>query len=136
LGVDFAAPTGTPVRVVGDGVVEFAGWQRGYGNVVVVNHRNGHSTAYAHLSRIQVRKGERLGQGTLVGAVGSTGVSTGPHLPFEFRDNGVHRDPLTLAKQGEAIPVSPGARPAFDAVAQRMAVELTAAAQYTTASAE
>lgn len=136
LGVDFAAPTGTPVRVVGDGVVEYAGWQRGYGNVVVVNHRNGHSTAYAHLSRIQVRKGERLEQGALVGAVGSTGVSTGPHLHFEFRDNGVHRDPLTLAKQGEAIPVSPSARPAFDAVAQRMALELTAAAQYTTASAE
>jgi len=136
LGVDFAAPTGTPVRAVGDGVVEFAGVQRGYGNLVVLNHRNGHSTAYAHLSSIGVRKGQRVEQGTLVGAVGSTGVSTGPHLHFEFRDNGVHKDPLTLARQGEAVPVSPGARPAFNALAQRMAVELTAAAQYTTASAE
>lgn len=136
LGVDFAAPLGTPVRVVGDGVVDFSGWQRGYGNVVVVNHRNGHATAYAHLSRIHVRKGQRVEQGTLIGDVGSTGVSTGPHLHFEFRDNGVHRDPLTLAKQGEVIPVDPRDRPAFDAVAQRMAAELTAAAQYTTASAE
>lgn len=136
LGVDFAAPTGTPVRAVGDGVVDFAGMQKGYGNVVVLNHRNGHSTAYAHLSRIHVRKGQRIEQGFLIGAVGSTGVSTGPHLHFEFRDNGVHKDPLTLAKQGEAVPVSASARPAFNALAQRMAVELTAAAQFTTASAE
>jgi murein DD-endopeptidase MepM/ murein hydrolase activator NlpD len=136
LGVDFAAPTGTPVRAVGDGVVDFAASQRGYGNVVVLSHRNGHTTAYAHLSRILVRKGQRVEQGVLVGEVGSTGVSTGPHLHFEFRDNGVHKDPLTLAKQGEAVPVSTAARPVFNAVSQRMAVELTAAAQYTTASAE
>lgn len=136
LGVDFAAPTGTPVRAVGDGVVEFAGTQRGYGNLVVLSHRGGVSTAYAHLSRIHVRKGQRVEQGVLVGDVGSTGVSTGPHLHFEFRENGVHKDPLTLARQGEAVPVSAGARQAFNAVAQRMAMELTAAAQYTTASAE
>ena len=136
LGVDFAAPTGTPVRAVGDGVVEFAGSQRGYGNLVVLNHRGGQSTAYAHLNRIHVRKGQRVEQGVLVGEVGSTGVSTGPHLHFEFRDNGVHKDPLTLARQGEAVPVSTGSRPTFNALAQRMSVELTAAAQYTTASAE
>ena len=136
LGVDFAAPTGTPVRAVGDGVVEFAGTQRGYGNLVVLNHRGGQSTAYAHLNRIHVRKGQRVEQGVLVGEVGSTGVSTGPHLHFEFRDNGVHKDPLTLARQGEAVPVSTSARPTFNALAQRMSVELTAAAQYTTASAE
>lgn len=136
LGVDFAAPTGTPVRAVGDGVVEFAGTQRGYGNLVVLSHRGGVSTAYAHLSRIHVRKGQRVEQGVLVGDVGSTGVSTGPHLHFEFRENGVHKDPLTLARQGEAVPVSAGARQAFNAVAQRMAMELTAAAQYTTANAE
>jgi len=136
LGVDFAAPTGTPVRAVGDGVVEFAGTQRGYGNVVVLNHRGGQSTAYAHLNRIHVRKGQRVEQGVLVGEVGSTGVSTGPHLHFEFRDNGVHKDPLTLARQGEAVPVSTSSRPTFNALAQRMSVELTAAAQYTIASAE
>ena len=136
LGVDFAAPTGTPVRAVGDGVVEFAGSQRGYGNLVVLNHRGGQSTAYAHLNRIHVRKGQRVEQGVLVGEVGSTGVSTGPHLHFEFRDNGVHKDPLTLARQGEAVPVSTSSRPTFNALAQRMSVELTAAAQYTTASAE
>lgn len=136
LGIDFAAPTGTPVRAVGDGVVDFAGWQRGYGNVIVLNHRNGHSTLYGHLSRINVRKGERVEQNALIGAVGSTGVSTGPHLHFEFRDNGVHKDPLMLAKQGESLAVSDSARAAFNDIAQRMSVELAAAAQYTTASAE
>ena len=80
LGVDFAAPTGTPVRTVGDGVVSFAGWQGGYGNIVVVQHANDQQTAYAHLSRIDVRKGEKVAQGEFIGAVGSTGASTGPHL--------------------------------------------------------
>ena len=136
LGVDFAAPTGTPVRVVGDGVVDFAGWQRGYGNFIVVNHRNNQSTAYAHLSSILVRKGQRVEQGSNIGLVGSTGASTGAHLHFEFRDAGVHKDPLTIAKHSESIPMSASARSVFTAHAQRMKVELTAAAQLMTASAE
>lgn len=136
LGVDYAAPTGTPVRVVGDGVVSFAGWQGGYGNIIVVEHRNQQSTAYAHLSRILVRKGQRVDQSTVIGLVGSTGASTGAHLHFEFRENGKHTDPLTIAKQGQTVPVSASARADFTAQAKLMRVELTAAAQIVTASAE
>ena len=136
LGVDYAAPTGTPVRVVGDGTVNFAGWQRGYGNVIVVNHRNNHSTVYAHLHAIHVRQGQRVEQASVIGLVGSTGASTGPHLHFEFRDNGEPKDPLMIAKQGETVPVSTSARSDFNAQAQRMKVELSAAAQMVTASAE
>lgn len=136
LGVDFAAPTGTPVRTVGDGVVSFAGRQGGYGNLIVVNHRSGQATAYAHLSKILVRQGQRVEQGSRIGEVGSTGSSTGPHLHFEFRENGQHKDPLTVAKQGETVPVSSGAKAAFNSMVARMKVELAAAAQVTTASAE
>jgi murein DD-endopeptidase MepM/ murein hydrolase activator NlpD len=136
LGVDFVAPIGTPVRSVGDGIVEVAGWQGGYGNIIVVKHRNNQSTAYAHLSRIQVRQGERVEQGETIGLVGSTGISTGPHLHFEFRDNGTHRDPMLIAKEGETIPVSPAAMPAFLAHAQQMKRELAAASSVTTANGE
>jgi murein DD-endopeptidase MepM/ murein hydrolase activator NlpD len=103
LGVDYGAPTGTPVRSVGDGVVHFAGRQNGYGNVVEVQHGNERSTLYAHLSRIDVRKGQRVEQGERVGAVGATGWATGPHLHFEFRVNGQHQDPLLIAKAAEAV---------------------------------
>ncbi len=136
LGVDYAAPNGTPVRVVGDGVVTFAGWQGGYGNFIVVEHRNRESTAYGHLSRIMVRKGQRVEQSTVIGLVGSTGASTGNHLHFEFREAGVHVDPLIIAKKGETIPVSANARADFNALSKRMQVELAAAAQMQTASAE
>jgi len=136
LGVDFAAPTGTPVRTIGDGVVSFAGWQRGYGNVIEITHKNQQSTLYAHLSRIDVRKGQRLEQGEVIGAVGSTGVSTGPHLHFEFRDKGVHQDPLMIARQSENIPISPALRARFDAVAQLQRQHLDAAASVQRASAE
>ena len=113
LGVDYAAPTGTPVRVVGDGVVEFAGWQGGYGNVVHVRHGGDRLTVYAHLSRVDVRKGQRLAQGQHLGAVGATGWATGPHLHFEFRVNGVHQDPLKIAKASESVPLDPASRPRF-----------------------
>ena len=82
LGVDYGAPTGTPVRSVGDGVVEFAGVQNGYGNVVIIKHRNNHETLYAHLSRIGVRKGQSVSQGDNIGAVGATGWATGPAPAF------------------------------------------------------
>lgn len=136
LGVDYAAPTGTPVRTVGDGIVEFAGVQGGYGNVIQIRHRSNQITVYAHLSRIDVRKGQRVGQGDRIGAVGSTGVSTGPHLHFEFRDNGQHRDPLVIARQSEAIRLPNELRPAFEAVAQQMRVTLEAAANLQQASAQ
>lgn len=117
LGVDYAAPTGTPVRTIGDGRVRFAGWQGGYGKVVFVEHRNGQSTVYAHLSRIDVRVGQSLNKGETLGAVGSTGASTGPHLHFEFRINGQHQDPLAMVRKSEAVTISPAQRPQFEAVA-------------------
>lgn len=137
LGTDFAAPTGTPVRTVGDGVVEFAGVQNGFGNVVFVQHRNQHVTVYAHLSRIDVRKGQSVEQGQTLGAVGSTGWATGPHLHFEFRVNGQHQDPQTIVAQSEAAaPVSKAARPAFERLANNMRIQLSAAALIEQASAE
>ena len=128
LGVDYAAPTGTPVRSVGDGVVEYAGVQNGFGNVVFVSHRNNHTTVYAHLSRIDVRRGQAVSQAQVVGAVGSTGWATGPHLHFEFRINGQHHDPLTIAKQSEAVPVSAGAKGSFERLAVSMRQQLLLAA--------
>jgi murein DD-endopeptidase MepM/ murein hydrolase activator NlpD len=137
LGTDFAAPTGTAVRTVGDGVVDFAGVQNGYGNVVYVKHRNQHVTVYAHLSRIDVKKGQAVDQGQKIGAVGATGWATGPHLHFEFRVNGEHRDPMTIARESEsAQPVPVAARPAFDRLAANMRVQLSSAEQIMQASAE
>ena len=137
LGTDFAAPTGTTVRTVGDGVVEFAGVQNGFGNVVFIKHRNQHVTVYAHLSRIGVKKGESVSQGQTIGAVGATGWATGPHLHFEFRVNGEHQDPMVIARQSEAAaPVSAAARPAFDRLASVMRTELTSAELIQQASAE
>ena len=126
LGVDYAAPTGTPVRSVGDGVVDFAGVQGGFGNVVFVRHRNSHITVYAHLSRIAVRRGQRVEQGQHIGTVGATGWATGPHLHFEFRVNGQHQNPLTVARNSESIPVSPAARPAFNRVSALARQQLAA----------
>lgn len=102
-GVDYPAPIGTPVRTVGDGVVEFAGWQNGFGNVVEIRHAGSKSTVYAHLSRIDVRKGDRVAQGHTIGAVGNTGWSTGPHLHFELKVDGVHQDPIRIAKNSETV---------------------------------
>jgi murein DD-endopeptidase MepM/ murein hydrolase activator NlpD len=93
-GVDYGAPQGTPVRTVGDGVVEFAGWQNGYGNVVHVKHNGDLTTVYAHLSRIEVRKGQHVDQGQSLGAVGMTGWATGPHLHFELKVHDLQVNPL------------------------------------------
>lgn len=127
LGVDYGAESGTPVRSVGDGVVEFAGEQNGFGNVVIVKHNNTDQTFYAHLSRIDVKPGQAVNQGQHVGAVGATGWATGPHLHFEFRVNGVHRDPVQMAKQSTTLPLSEAARPEFDRLARSMQAQLAAA---------
>lgn len=137
LGVDYGAPTGTAVRSVGDGVVEFAGWQNGFGNVVIVKHNASDSTVYAHLSRIDVRTRGSVSQGQRIGAVGSTGWATGPHLHFEFRVNGRHQDPLTLARRAEGAALSAQAQPAFDQLAAAMRLKLDAASSMAmTASVE
>jgi murein DD-endopeptidase MepM/ murein hydrolase activator NlpD len=106
------------VRVVGDGVVSFAGWQNGYGNVVQIQHSGNRMTAYAHLSRMDVRKGQSVQQGQLIGAVGATGWATGPHLHFEFKVAGTHVDPMKIARASESTLLSPTALAQF----RRMAV--------------
>ena len=92
-GIDIAAPTGTPIRAAAAGTVIYAGYMGGYGNLVIIDHGNGLSTAYAHQSAIYVGGGS-VSQGTVIGAVGSTGNSTGPHLHFEVRVNGSAVDPM------------------------------------------
>lgn len=136
LGVDYAAPTGTPVRTIADGVVTFAGTQNGYGNVIEVTHRDNKSTLFAHLSRIDVRKGQKVEQGEFIGAVGTTGRSTGPHLHFEFRDRGVHQDPLEVARSSEKVEIDAELRPRFNVVAQLQRQQLDAASSIQQASAE
>lgn len=136
LGVDYAAPTGTAVRSIGEGVVEFAGVQNGFGNVVFVNHGKQHTTVYAHLNHINVRKGQPVSQGQNIGAVGATGWATGPHLHFEFRINGQHRDPLTMARQSEALAVTASAKPLFDRSASDARLALAAAASMQQSSAQ
>jgi murein DD-endopeptidase MepM/ murein hydrolase activator NlpD len=120
LGVDYGAPIGTAVRCVGDGTVEFAGWQNGYGNVVEVRHGNDRTTLYAHLSRIDVKKGQHVEQGQHVGAVGMTGWATGPHLHFEFRVHGHHQDPLLAAKASDPITLDAASRARFAEVARSL----------------
>lgn len=137
-GVDYAAPTGTPVRTIGDGKVEFAGVQNGYGNVIYVKHRNAKdTTVYAHLSRIDVKTGDNVMQGERIGAVGATGVATGPHLHFEFRVNNDPQDPTEiLAEQRESVPVSPGGRAAFAKLSDGMKLQLSAASNITAGTFE
>lgn len=113
-GVDYGAPTGTRVRTTADGVVAFAGVKGGYGNMVIVRHTGNIETAYAHLSRISVRTGQRVSQNDTVGLVGATGTATGPHLHYEFRVAGVHKDPLRVVLP-EAPPLSGAALIAFRA---------------------
>lgn len=97
-GIDYAAPTGTPIRAVADAMVSFAGWQGGYGNIVILEHQKPYSTAYGHLSRFAkgVKRGSRVKQGEIIGYVGSTGLATGPHLHYEFRVAGVQKNPLGM----------------------------------------
>lgn len=136
LGVDYAAPIGTAVRSVGDGVVEFAGIQNGYGNVVKVKHTNQISTVYAHLSRINVRVGQSVPQGQVIGAVGMTGWATGPHLHFEYRVNGVYEDPQVVARHNNTVPLTASAKPLFDRAAIQARTALAAANQMQFSSVE
>jgi murein DD-endopeptidase MepM/ murein hydrolase activator NlpD len=97
-GVDYAAPTGTPIRAAGDGKVVFKGRKGGYGKVIILRHGAIYSTVYGHMSRYArgLSVGKRVRQGQIIGYVGMTGLATGPHLHYEFRVHGVHRNPLTV----------------------------------------
>ena len=105
-GVDYAAARGTPIRAAGDGKVKFAGKKGGYGRLIVLQHGGRYTTAYGHLHRYAkgIRSGKKVKQGQIIGYVGSSGLATGPHLHYEFRVNGVHRNPLTV-RLPEAKPV-------------------------------
>ena len=96
-GVDYGAGTGTPIHAAGDARVKFVGWKSGYGRTIVLDHGKGYTTLYAHMSRFgKYKPGSSIKQGTVIGYVGSSGLATGPHLHYEFRINGVHRNPLTV----------------------------------------
>ena len=103
-GVDFAAPSGTPIHAAGNGKIAFRGWQSGYGNVVIIQHDAHHSTLYGHMSRFGGEQvGQHVSQGQTIGFVGMTGLATGPHVHYEFRIDGQHRDPLTVT----SLPAQP-----------------------------
>jgi murein DD-endopeptidase MepM/ murein hydrolase activator NlpD len=123
-GVDYGAPTGTPIRAVGDGVVDFAGWQNGYGNVVEIRHSNLRSTVYAHMSQVDVRRGQRIEQGARVGTVGATGWATGPHLHFEVKVAGVQQDPTIMAKASETTVLTAAAKAEFAQIARSVKSQL------------
>jgi murein DD-endopeptidase MepM/ murein hydrolase activator NlpD len=124
-GIDYAAPIGTHVEATADGTVAFVGWERGYGNVIMLNHQGGISTRYAHLSSFApgLHKGERVHQGDVIGHVGQTGWATGPHLHYEFRINNQVRNPLTVALPG-GHPIPPQQLAAFHSESSPLAAEL------------
>ncbi len=126
-GVDYAAATGTPIKSAGDGKVIFAGRKGGYGNAVIVQHGERYTTLYAHMNRVKpgIKRGKRVKQGQIIGYVGSTGYATGPHLHYEFRVNGVHRNPVTVPlPHAEPLPKSELA--SFEPVANEMLALLEA----------
>ena len=126
-GVDYGAPSGTAIRTVGDGTVDFAGWQNGYGNVVEVRHSAQRSTLYAHMSRIDVKRGTHVEQGQRIGAVGATGWATGPHLHFEVKVGGVQQNPMIMAKASEAIPLAAAQKAEFAQLAKSLKGQLEVA---------
>jgi len=134
-GIDYAAPTGTPVRAIADAVVSFAGRQGGYGNLLVLNHQGPYSTAYGHLSRFAkgIKRGSHVSQGEVIAYVGSTGLATGPHLHYEFRVNGEQKNPLAL-KLPNAYPLAPQYRSLFASSAQPLLSRLDTARNSRTAS--
>jgi len=124
-GVDYAAPTGTPIKAAGDGKIIFRGMKNGYGNAVIVQHGGNITTLYAHMSRFSksTRLGRRVVQGQTIGYVGKTGLATAPHLHYEYRLNGVHRNPRTV-KLPQADPISEEYRAEFLAAAEPIMDEL------------
>jgi murein DD-endopeptidase MepM/ murein hydrolase activator NlpD len=129
-GIDYAAPVGTPVRAAGAGRVAFRGTQGGYGNVVMVMHPGGVETVYGHLSHFSpsLFVGKRVQQGELVGYVGMTGLATGPHLHYEYRVGGVHRNPASI-KSLPAEPISPALRADFNVRTAELLASLDAASR-------
>jgi len=125
-GVDYGAPRGTPVRATGDGMVKLAGRLHGYGKTVTIRHGEKYTTLYAHLNGYAkgIKAGARVRQGDIIGYVGSTGWSTGPHLHYEFRVNGVHQNPLTM-ELPKSAPIADRYKPEFLAQADSWVAKLS-----------
>lgn len=136
-GVDYAAPRGTPIKSAGDGKVIFAGKKGGYGKVVIVQHGQKYTTLYAHMNRIRpgMKRGKRVSQGQTIGYVGSTGYATGPHLHYEFRVNGVHRNPLTVPLP-QASPLPKAELTRFNPLSVKMLAQLDTYKQTRLASSQ
>ncbi|RKZ84535.1 MAG: peptidase M23 [Gammaproteobacteria bacterium] len=124
-GVDYAAARGTPITATGDGKVDFVGAKGGYGRTVVLSHGGKYTTLYAHMSKYKrgIKRGKRVHQGDVIGYIGSSGLATGPHLHYEFRVSGVHRNPLTV-KLPKAEPLPKKYRSEFDQQAQPLLAQL------------
>ena len=105
-GMDLAAPVGSLVSAAADGTVEHSGWMNGYGNLIILDHGNGYETYYGHLSRLDVMEGQSIRRGERIGAVGSTGRSTGPHLHYEVRVDGVPVNPYRFLSRGNTLQVA------------------------------
>lgn len=125
-GVDYAAPVGTPIKTTGDGKIVFIGRKGGYGKAILIQHGGQYSTLYGHMSRFHrgMHVGKRVKQGQIIGYVGSTGRATGPHLHYEFRVNGVFRNPLTV-KLPNAQPINAAYKQDFENHAQVLLSQLT-----------
>ena len=136
-GVDYAAPIGTRIKATADGTVAFAGQQGGYGNVIMLQHAGGITTVYGHLSRFAagLRRGQRVSQGDVIGHVGMSGLASGPHLHYEFRVHGEHRDPLKVALPNTAT-ISNVNQAAFKQQTQGLAAQLALLRNTRTASIE
>ena len=122
-GTDYAAPTGTPIMTTASGVVEQAGFTTGNGNFVKIKHDNTYSTQYLHMSKILVRRGQRVKQGDIIGKVGSTGLASGPHVCYRFWKNGVQVDALQL-KLPNSQPMESRNLPRFNKQMQPLKREL------------
>lgn len=123
-GTDFAAAIGTPVKATADGVVELTGQQNGYGNVVMIKHQGRYTTVYGHLSRFgKFKSGQRVAQGDVIGYVGMTGMTSGPHLHYEFKVNGLQHDPLSVALPN-AKPIDETNKVAFQALSSQFLTRL------------
>lgn len=123
-GVDYAAPMNTPIKAAGDGRVQFSGWQNGFGNVVFIQHPDNIVTVYAHANKLAgLKKGQKVRQGQVIAYVGKTGWATGPHLHYEFRVNGVHRNPMTV-KLPDAAPIASSEMANFKKRSQLMIARL------------
>ncbi len=132
--MDYAAARGTPIKAVGDGKVIFKGRKGGYGRVIILQHGSKYTTLYAHMNAYnkKLRNGSRIKQGQVIGYVGSSGLATGPHLHYEFRINGVHRNPLTV-KLPSAAPISKKYRADFKVTAETLISQLKLRKQETIA---